>query len=250
MTDERRLARPQPGPRRVAAVLVAAVLLGGCSRVSNYGLLEPASRQAEAVTGLYRVFFWVAAAIAVIVYGLIVWAVIRYRHRSRALPSQRQYHVPLEIFYTVVPLLIVIGLFIGTTRTQTDVGAVSDDPDLRVEVTAFQWDWRFAYPDHDVVVSGSPEQTAELVLPAQSTVRLTVTSEDVIHSLWVPALLFKRDMFPGATSTFDVDTTREGVFAGRCAEFCGLQHAAMDFQVRVLGAEEFGRWLDEQAGTS
>lgn len=231
-------------------VVLSAALISGCTRITDYGLLEPASRQAEAVTGLYRVFFWAAAAIAVIVYGLIAWAVLRYRHRSQALPSQRQYHVPLEIFYTVVPLLIVIGLFVGTTRTQADLGTVADDPDLRVEVTAFQWDWRFAYPDDGVVVSGSPEQPAELVLPSSSTVQLTVTSEDVIHSLWVPALLFKRDMFPGSTSTFDVDTTREGVFAGRCAEFCGLQHADMDFQVRVVGADEFARWLNQQAGAS
>lgn len=231
-------------------MLVTAALLSGCTRITNYGLLEPASGQAEAVTGLYRVFFWAAAAIALIVYGLIAWAVLRYRHRSRTLPSQRQYHVPLEILYTVVPLLIVIGLFVGTARTQADLGVVSDAPDLRVEVTAFQWDWRFAYPDHDVVVSGSPEQPAELVLPEASTVQLTVMSEDVIHSLWVPALLFKRDMFPGSTSTFDVDTTREGVFAGRCAEFCGLQHSDMDFQVRVVGADEFTRWLDDQAARS
>lgn len=231
-------------------MLVTAALLSGCTRITNYGLLEPASGRAEAVTGLYRVFFWAAAAIALIVYGLIAWAVLRYRHRSRTLPSQRQYHVPLEILYTVVPLLIVIGLFVGTARTQADLGVVSDAPDLRVEVTAFQWDWRFAYPDHDVVVSGSPEQPAELVLPEASTVQLTVMSEDVIHSLWVPALLFKRDMFPGSTSTFDVDTTREGVFAGRCAEFCGLQHSDMDFQVRVVGADEFTRWLDDQAARS
>lgn len=231
---------------RLAALGGAAAVLSGCTRVSNLGLLEPASQQGEAVADLYRVFFWAAAAIALIVYGLIAWSVVRYRHRSNELPDQQQYHVVLEVFYTVVPLLIVVGLFVGTTRVQSDVGDVSPNPDVRVEATAFQWDWRFTYPDDGIVVSGSPEQTAELVVPSGSTVQLTVTSEDVIHSFWVPELLFKRDMFPGSTSTFDVDTTREGVFEGRCAEFCGLDHADMDFQLRVVSPDEFRRWLDQQ----
>jgi cytochrome c oxidase subunit 2 len=165
------------------------------------------------------------------------------------LPRQRREHIPVEITYMAVPLVIVAALF-GLTFVSTEaIDDVDDDPDLTVEVIGFQWQWQFDYPASGVSVLGTETERPELVLPAGTRVQFDLRSVDVIHSFWIPGFRFKRDIFPGQTQTFQVDvgdTTGDFPDTGVCAEFCGLDHWRMRFDVRVVTPEEFAAWEQEQ----
>lgn len=235
---------------RLTRWLAPALLsLTGCSAL---GLPEGATSQGQEIAGLWRVFFWAGVAVAGVVLGLILWSVLRYRRRDGREPARFREHVPVEIAYTAIPLLIVAGLFVVTVRTENSVGALSPTPDVTVDVDAFNWSWRFTYPAEGIVVEGTPDVPPELVLPVDRTVRINLRAEDLIHSFFIPEFLFKRDAIPGRTTSFDLDIDKPGVYAGQCAEFCGLDHARMRFSVRAVPPAEFAAWLREasEEGTS
>lgn len=188
-------------------------------------------------------------AVGAVVAGLLLWTVVRHRRASDAdgaLPEQVRANVPLELFYTAVPLVIVAVLFGLTLRTQHRVNRPAASPALRVEATGFQWGWRFRYPAQEVTVLGDSNAPPILVLPRGVTTRLTLVSPDVIHAFSVPAFLVKKDVIPGTDNELDVTPSRVGRFGGYCAEFCGLDHTRMTFTVEVLEPPEFQRWVAEQ----
>ena len=226
------------------AALLAAGALTGCS--SRFGAPEPATRQGGAVLDLWRVLFLTALALGALVIALIGWSVVRFRRRPGGEAAGFSENVRLELFYTAVPVVIVAVLFGITIATQRDVDAKAARPDLRVEVTAFQWGWRFLYLTEGVVIVGTSTENPTLVLPVDAVTRLTLESPDVIHSFYVPEFLVKRDAIPGEENRIDVTPTRTGRFGGVCAEFCGLDHARMNFTVDVLEPEQFRAWLQEQ----
>jgi cytochrome c oxidase subunit 2 len=193
--------------------------------------------------------FLASVVVAAIVYGLIVFSVIRYRARGRqdVIHSPRE-HPVLELVYTAIPVAIVIVLWVLSWRTNEDVMAVSAEPSATVDVQAFSWGWRFSYPDLGVTIVSEPDgPVPEMLLPAGETSTIRLTSADVIHAWYVPAFLYKHDAIPGRTATFDVTPVRTGVFGGACAEFCGLNHAFMRFEVRVVPAQDFEAWVERSA---
>jgi cytochrome c oxidase subunit 2 len=211
------------------------------------GLAPPLTEQAHDIDRIWDGFLIAAAVVGILVIGLISYVVIRFRRRSTTLPHQRRENIPLELAYTIVPLLTVGVLFAVTFASVNAIDRVDDDPDLTVEVTGFQWQWQFVYPESGVRVVGSDAVLPELVLPTGATVQFDVTSIDVIHSFWIPGFRFKRDMFPGQTQTFQVDIgDRTGDYpnSGVCAEFCGLDHHKMRFSVRIVTPAEFTEWLE------
>lgn len=229
----------------MAVAIIALSLLSGCD--SNLGLPEAASEQGRETAELWRLFFSTAVAVGGLVWVLIIWAVFRYRRRDDEMPKQTLANVPLEIFYTVVPLIIVGFLFAATMRSTSAVNALSADPDLVVEVTAFQWQWRFGYPQAGISVVGETGRPAEMVLPEGATVRMELTSADVIHAFWVPEFMVKRDAIPNRPTQFDITVNRAGTFdSGRCVEYCGLNHDDMSFVVRVVPQAEFDSWAASQ----
>jgi cytochrome c oxidase subunit 2 len=232
--------------RRISLLLVSALVVGGCE-LPSLGAPEPASEQGERIHDLWRAFAAAAVGVGVFVTVLLVYVVVRYRRRSDDLPDQRPYNIPVEVVYTVTPLVIVAVLFGFSVATQLDLDDRSERPDHRIEVVAFQWDWQFRYPEDDVVVTGTPGDMAELVLPVGRTTRLDLQTADVIHNFWVPRFLSKRDMIPGIDNEMDVTPTRVGVYEGVCAEFCGIDHARMRFRVRVLERQAFDAWLADAA---
>lgn len=242
-----RPALPRPGGRaRLLLAVGSLAALAACSGGPRYGLPEPASRQGQDVLGLWRGSVVAALAVGVLVWGLIVWAGLRYRRRNDDLPSQLPENIPIEVLYTAVPLVIVAVLFGFTVATQQRVTAVSDDPDVVVEVTGFTWSWRFAYPDEGVVVESDGIEPPELVVPVGSTVRFDLDTVDVNHSFWVPELLVKRDLIRDVDNVLDVEVVRTGTWTGRCAEFCGLEHYDMTFTFRAVEPEVYVAWLDDQ----
>lgn len=207
----------------------------------------PLTEQAQQMEDLWDVFLIGAGVVGLLVVGLVAFVILRGRRRTDLPPQQRE-HIPLELAYTAIPLLAVGGLFALTLGVLDDVDAESGDDavDLVVEVTGFQWQWQFTYPESGVVETGTAEQRPELALPTGATVRFELVSIDVIHSFWIPGFRFKRDLFPGETTTFQVDvgeTTGAWPDTGVCAEFCGLDHTTMRFDVTVLTPDDFARWL-------
>lgn len=184
-----------------------------------------------------------ALAVGGLVSFLIVYSLVRFRRRNDQLPGQSSYNIPIEVVYTVAPLLVVAVLFAFTMATERKVTATTDDPDLVVDVVGFQWQWQFLYPDHNVSVIGGPDAPATLMLPVGRTVRLRLRSPDVVHSFWVPRFLSKRDLIPGMDNEIDVDVDEAGTWIGRCAEFCGLDHYRMNFSVKAVPAQEFDQWV-------
>jgi cytochrome c oxidase subunit 2 len=252
------------GPTRRAVQLAGLALLvvpltTGCSveEVLRFGWPVGVTPQAEAMREL-----WTWSAVAALVVGAITWAAMFWAvafHRKRkgddSVPRQTQYNLPLEITFTVIPTIIVAVLFAFTVNVQNYVDVDAADPDLRVDVTAFQWNWEFEYPDapapdgQPVSTLGTSETIPLLVLPTDRRIEFTQQSNDVIHSFFVPEFLFKRDVFPmpevnDQDNVWQIDSIdREGAFVGRCAELCGTYHAMMNFEVRAISPALFDQWV-------
>jgi len=205
-------------------------------------------------------------AVAAIVWGLIFWTIIRYRRRSHAeIPSQFSANIPLEIFYTVVPFVMVLVIFYFTVVTENKVDAVSATPAEIVHVQGFRWGWNFSYysaknASQGVEISTKAEpkllaqpatssEYPQLVIPVGEPVRIVLTSLDVIHGFYVPEFNFSRYAQPGVVNTFDFNPTTIGVYRGQCSEYCGLYHAEMLFSVKVVSQSAFSHWLTAEQGT-
>ncbi len=238
----RRSLKSSSGALLVA--IAAAFLLAGC-HVPSFGAYRGATTQGHATFKLWQGSVIAALAVGAIVLGLILWSVLRYRKKSDAMPKQTQYHLPLEIAYTVIPLIIVAFLFYFTVVTENQVDALPPQPALKVKVTAFQWGWRFDYLGHHAVVEGNDVtgDVPEMVLPAGRTVRIILVSNDVVHGFYVAAFDFSRYALPGVTNRFDLNIRHTGVYPGRCTQFCGLYHTEMLFTVKAVTPSQFQAWL-------
>ncbi|NLT53710.1 MAG: cytochrome c oxidase subunit II [Actinomycetales bacterium] len=253
----------RPFLRRSVVAVVAvgvATALSGCGEQVGKGFL-PSERDTTNQTGRIMELWngsWLAAlAVGVLVWGLILWSVVVYRRRRDAtdMPEQVRYHLPLEITYTVVPLLMIAVLFFFTARDQAAIADTSARPDLRIEVVGKQWSWDFNHLDEGVYETGvQAELTGEpgaeaglptLYLPVNERVEFLITSRDVIHSFWIPAFLYKLDAIPGIVNTFQVVPQRVGTYRGKCAELCGEYHSEMLFNVRVVPRGEYDAHLAE-----
>ena len=233
--------------RRLLLPAGALLALTAC----KFGAPGGATEQGQDISGLYQLMFWIAIGVGGITLGLILFSVLRFRRRNDDLPKQTRYHLPLEITYTVIPVVIVAFIFAATYRVEQRVDHVDPNPDLTVVVEAFQWQWRFSYPEHGFSVIGSPTNVPTMVVPVGETVHIDLRAEDVIHAFYVPEFLFKRDAIPGQPNVFDFKVEDEGTYSGVCAEFCGLNHAEMGFFVKAVSRTEFDQWVKErQAGAS
>lgn len=214
------------------------------------GAPDPATTQGDDILGLWRLLLGAGIVVGGLVIALILWAVLRYRRPRDAatgdLPMQTGANIPIEVFYTVVPLVVVAVLFGLTMRTQHRITHRSATPELTVEATGFQWGWRFRYPAQGVTVVGDANQPPTLVLPVGVSIRVRLVAADVIHSFFVPSFLVKRDMIPGVENSIEVNPTRTGTYRGVCAEFCGLDHWRMTFDVEVVTPQQFQAFVAQQ----
>jgi cytochrome c oxidase subunit 2 len=192
---------------------------------------------------LFSVYEWLTMVVAAIVFGLVLFAIVRYRRRGDAYPRAKDKRTVAESVYVLVLAVIAIALVTLTFRTEHKTDAVASSGGVRVDIVAFQWQWLFTYPDYGRQVLGTTERVPTLVIPVQTVVRFDGVSRDVIHSFWVPAARFKRDEFPKQHTRFDLTFDRVGTYIGRCAEFCGLRHTNMSFFVRVVPRDAFDRWV-------
>jgi cytochrome c oxidase subunit II len=229
------------------ALAVATTSAAGCE-LPGFGAPSPKSEEGETIYSLWQGFFIAALVVAGLVWGLLLFVILRYRRRrDDDMPDQTAYHIPLEIVYTLVPIVVVAGLFTASVIGQRDVNEVgSDDGAVAVDVIGFQWSWQFHYRDEGVLITGVPGRGPELVLPVGQPSHLRLVTADVNHAFWVPDFLSKRDLIPEIDNEIEITPTETGNYAGRCAEFCGLDHWRMNYSVRVVSQDEFDAWVQEQ----
>jgi len=183
---------------------------------------------------------WIAGmAVGILVWGLILWAVVAYRKRDDKLPEQVKYNMPIEILYTIAPLIVIMGLFFFTARDESALIKLTPNPAQTVQVVGFRWDWTFNYVGEQTYDVGTPDSPPTLWLPVNERVRFQLVSPDVIHSFWVPAFLFKMDVVPGRTNQFELTPDKIGTYAGKCTEYCGTDHSRMLFNVKVVSQADF-----------
>ncbi len=244
-------------------VSVGMLSVGACSaedqaQIKRFALPEPATDRAEYTFDLWHGAWIAALIIGVLVWGLILYAVFAFRRRhDDEVPVQTRYNLPIEILYTVAPIIIVLVLFYFTVTVQNQVlapAASKDGDDVpgdhQIQVVGYQWSWSFNYigddaldGQTDVYEGGTTGDRPKLVLPVDESIDVTLTSPDVIHSFWVPAFLFKMDVVPGRNNSFSFTPTEEGTFKGRCAELCGTYHSRMLFDVEVVSPERYADYL-------
>ena len=225
-----------------------ALVLGGCNFYPSYGASRGATTQGQETFKLYSGMMTTGIIVGGIVFLLILWTVLRYRRRSEEMPRQFHENVPIEILYTVVPVIIVAFLFWFTVITENNVDAIqpvnasvtaTGKPVVNIRVTAFQWGWRFDYPDLNVGVAGETtngpnNHGPQMVVPVGETVQITLVSDDVIHGFYVRDFNFSRYALPGVTNFFDLNVVHTGTYNGQCTQICGLYHSEMLFSVRAV----------------
>lgn len=216
-----------------AIAVLPVVALAGCQGVQS--TLAPAGHAAGSIADLWWVMFWGACLIFALVIGLALFTI---SPRSGQL---RRSGMLVAAGGLLLPVLTLVALLVYGTMIGRDVIALGSRSDLVVEVTGKQWQWEFAYLDGEGRTQA--RSTNLLALPVDALVEFRITSEDVIHSFWVPRLGGKMDAIPGRINTLRLSSQQLGIMRGQCAEFCGLEHAHMAFEVVVQPQEEFEAWL-------
>ena len=253
--------------RNARFVLLSALALGlsGCT-LPTFGAFRGATSQGQTEFKLWSWMTIAGAVVAVFVWGLILWAVVAYRRRDpNKMPKQFQSNLPIEVMYTAIPLIIVGFIFFYTVNAENKIDALTPNPAVRIRVTGFQWGWSFSYTNaagkqialvetaqkRPPLLAASPlsSEYPRFVLPLGETTQITLVSNDVVHTFYVPAFNFGRQALPGVTNEFDFTPVSKGLFVGHCATYCGLYHSEMLFSVAVVSPGAFHTWLHAESAS-
>ncbi len=231
--------------------LVSALVLTGCASDAPQSALDPAGPFARTLHNLFIPVVWVATGVFILVQGVIVYAVIRWRRRAdddgEELPAQMHGNTKLEIGWTILPALVLGLVAIFTIPVVFELNAKPADA-LQVSVTGAKYWWsyeygnqpRFGITDPDGIVTAN-----ELHIPAGQTVQLRLVSDDVIHSFWAPRLNGKQDVVPGREHAWLLEADEPGVYSGQCAEYCGTSHANMRLKVVAHDQDGWADWVEQ-----
>jgi cytochrome c oxidase subunit 2 len=253
--------------------LGALVLLGPAGARADWVLNMPkgvTALSAETYAIHMQVFWW-CVAIAVIVFGAMIYSLVKHRLAAGAVPATFSHSMTAEIIWTTIPIIILLIMTVPSAELLIKLED-SRDPDLTVVTTGYQWRWHYAYQGEDVSFfsslsrtsaaarrrdSGIDPETVEnylldvdrpLVVPKGAKVRFLLTSNDVVHAWWVPELAVKKDAIPGYMNETWFKAEKVGVYRGQCAELCGMDHGYMPIVVEVLEPEAFQAWLANEKG--
>lgn len=217
-----------------------------------------------------RVFWW-CVAIAIAVFGAMIVSLVRHRKSKGVTPATFSHSMTAEVIWTVIPIIILLIMAVPSAELLIKLED-SRDPDLTIVATGYQWKWHYAYQDEDISFFSSLARTSSdarrrdsgidpatvenyllevdrpLVVPRGGKVRLLLTSNDVVHSWWVPELAIKKDAVPGFMNETWFQAEVVGTYRGQCAELCGMDHGYMPIVVEVIEPEAFRQWLDSENG--
>jgi cytochrome c oxidase subunit 2 len=249
----------------IAACLPAAAALAAWEVNMPLGVTD-LSRE---IHGLHMLIFWVCTLIAVVVFGVIIYSIVKFRHSQGAVPATFDHSTKAEVVWTAIPIVILVALAIPAAETLVKIEDMRDS-EMTVKVTGYQWQWHYDYLDEGVAFfsrlsrdsdrarqlnSGIDPSTVEnyllevdnrMVVPVDTKIRVLLTSSDVIHAWWVPELGMKKDAYPGFVNELWFRANEPGVYRGQCAELCGYDHGFMPVVVEVKSKEDFDAWLQEQ----
>lgn len=233
---------PSKLPLVVPLSLVAMALLSACGQNLPATTTHPVGDYAQRVYELMVPVFWAALGVFVVVEGILLYAVLRFRQRSEsdAIPAQIHGNTRIEILWTIAPALILLVIAVLTFRTQA-INATQPVDAMQIKVVGHQWWWEFQYEDKKIVTAN------DVYIPTGRPVQFKMTSVDVIHNPWMPKLAGKTDAIPGAQNInyLSFQTDQPGIYRGLCAEFCGEEHAVMRFRVIAVPPEVFDTWAQQ-----
>lgn len=248
-------SNPPSSFRRTAGLAGVVALIGSaCASDAPQDTWDPAGEYAQDIHNLQWPIFLIAGIVGVIVMVAIGYAVYQFRDRGQPIPEQSHGKAWLEYLFIALPAVLLASIAVPTVAGVIALND-TDNADCVVNVTGQQWWWEYDYPiDAEGNICGfAPSGEAfpivtsgQMVIPTNAKVVIRGTSRDVIHSFWVPRLNGKRDMVPGRVHTWNFNADRPGIYAGQCAEFCGLSHANMRMEIVALDDADFQSWLDNQ----
>lgn len=264
-TDHRRLRGDVGGSKGyvVAAVLwlLAAVVLMAVLVGTNWwqtdaplNTFKPQGSNARTIHDLVTPVFIVAGLVFVLVEGLILWLAVTRRKGHEEwesdddFPPQTHGNTTMEVLWTALPALVMFVIAVFTVGTLLDLNDFSDT-ELVVQVEGQQWWWQFSYDNNgDGTFGGEGDIVTanDLVIPADTNVEMRITSNDVIHSFWIPSLTGTKDAVPGVFTRWKIQADEPGRYRGSCKEFCGLSHSRMQMQVIALDQDDYDAWVDNQ----
>lgn len=250
----------------LAALAAVFTLLAGpalaTSGIEPYQLnfQESVTPVADQIHAFHNMMLWIISGITIFVMALLAYVMIRFNARANPVPSETTHNVPLEIVWTVVPVLILIIIAVPSLKLLYFTDRV-ENPELTLKVTGNQWNWSYEYPDFDGLAYSSymiPTKDLDtskgqhrllsadnpIVLPVDTTVQFVITASDVLHSFTVPAFGIKVDAVPGRLNETWAKVTKTGTYYGQCSELCGKDHAFMPIEVRVVPKDDFAAWAE------
>lgn len=240
--------------RTAALVGVGGVVLASCAQDAPQDTWQPAGSEAQKIHDLQWPIFLIAGIVGLIVMAVVAVVVVKFKDRGQPIPEQSHGKAWLEYLFIALPAVLLAGIAVPTVATIIDLND-TDDADCVINVTGQQWWWEYDYPiaaDGSICgfmptgESGTIVTSGQMVIPTDAKVVIRGTSRDVIHSFWVPRLNGKRDMVPGRVHTWNFNAEQPGIYAGQCAEFCGLSHANMRMEIVALDDTDFQAWIDNQ----
>jgi len=255
---------------KLHSVFAAAALYGaaGVAAANQYNLQPPQTIIAREIYDLHTLIMWIIVAIFVLVFGTMTYAIVKHRKSAGHKAEQFHENTTVEILWTVVPFLILIGMAYPATKTVIAMKDTSN-PDITIKATGYQWKWGYDYlqdgvsfysnlaTPRDQIDGANPQGRAAnanyllevdnpVVVPVGKKVRIITTANDVIHSWWVPALGVKQDAIPGFVRDTWFRAEKTGTYRGQCAELCGKDHGFMPIVVQVVEQDQYAAWVAEQ----
>ncbi|PLW84389.1 cytochrome c oxidase subunit II [Kineobactrum sediminis] len=262
-----RLRKLALAPVLMLLSLASAGVLAAGGKVNQVNMSPGATEIGQSIFDLHMLIFWICVIIGALVFGVMFYSIYYHRKSRGVTPSTFHESTKVEIAWTVVPFLILIGMAVPATSTLLEIYDF-DDAEMDIMVTGFQWRWKYEYlnEEGENVVFFSSLRTPQseirnaeakgehyllevdepMVIPVDTKVRFLVTANDVIHSWWVPELAVKKDAIPGFINETWTRVSTEGIYRGQCAELCGKDHGFMPIVVNVVSKEDYAEWLDEK----
>lgn len=250
-------------PSKLLRLPAVAACLGAASAQAAWqtNMTPGVTEVGESVYHLHMTIFWICVAIGVVVFGVMFWSIINHRKSKGAQPAQFHESTAVEILWTIIPFVILIGMAVPATGTLIKMYDASDAA-VDIKVTGYQWKWKYDYLNEEIGFFSNLatpqdqiynrddkgehyllEVDQPLVIPVGKKVRFLVTANDVIHSWWVPSLAVKRDAIPGFVNEAWTKAEKEGIYRGQCAELCGKDHGFMPIVVKVVSEPEYKEWV-------
>lgn len=248
----------------LSAILVTFISTGAQAgpKPKEINFQEAVTPVMQHITEFHNLLMWIISAIVLFVMILLIYVMVRFNAKANPEPSKTTHNVPLEIVWTLVPVLILLVIAIPSFRLLF-FGGITPEAEMTLKATGNQWNWSYEYPDHgEIGFTSLMVPTKELkegqvqllstdnvvVLPVDTVIRIQVTASDVLHAFAVPAFGIKVDAVPGRLNETWAKIEKPGIYYGQCSELCGKDHGFMPIEVHAVSKEDFAKWVVEKGG--